>query len=895
MKQSLTFAALLFCGLIQVADAATYYVDALSGNDQWSGKRAASNATSNDGPWKSIAKVNASNFVAGDSILFKCGATWREQLNVYASGVAGKPITFGRYGQCTTTNLPTISGADLVTTWNALPYAGAIYVASAPFEVRQVFVDGKYMRLARYPNKGVLPAQPGSNFSRAQAVVSVNDAARCPAPQAPCRIAGLSDGALPARPASDFIGARVHVRSSQFAFEYRSTASFSAATRTLGFDAPTFYDFTAGHGYYLDNKLWMLDQPGEWFHDKAAGKLYLWLPNGDAPTAHVVEATRAGRSGLVVYDATNVVVRSLRFRQAEVGVDLTNDSNWLLDGVEISDSAKNAIEAPGSQAIRIERAKIARSALQGIWADDARDLSVRASSIADSGMVGSPHESIYAAIFCPRCDGAQIVDNTITNSAYIGIWHGNNNLVSGNYVKDSCLLLNDCGAIYTGNNDGSFNMSRVVNNVLVGSLGNTDGLPGEGWSTYGVYLDDYGNNVEVNGNTIVDADFGMVIHAGFNNLLKNNTVYRMRKGALFMLEDRAAPSMVNNQVSGNLFYPMGNERSIVAATMHTSIDFGQYQLNRYAPDSVHGLAREGFWGGQWAPDTDYTLLQWQRIKGRDTTSTGFDLFGAAPYRLLSKSAVNLIADGGFTQGAPVWNSYGAGAQTTYRATCVDGGCLRFRNGTVGTGALLSHNFALRKDKHYLVAFEMRAERENTSANLVVRQGGPNNYDALGLNRPISAGTAWRSYSFVFEATGTTPLAGESGARIDFEVGPGEAIEVDNVRVQEVTLQANDPSDDSMILFNSGATTKLMNCPFTGANAAKCTQFVDFRDGTNVVFPVALPAKSSKIILWASNPFKDSDLDNVADSDDLCPATPRESVTNVDEQGCAFEQRYFSAG
>ncbi len=46
--------------------AATYYVDATSGQDNNEGL---SDAT----PWKTIAKVNASRFAPGDQILFKRG------------------------------------------------------------------------------------------------------------------------------------------------------------------------------------------------------------------------------------------------------------------------------------------------------------------------------------------------------------------------------------------------------------------------------------------------------------------------------------------------------------------------------------------------------------------------------------------------------------------------------------------------------------------------------------------------------------------------------------------------------------------------------------------------------------------------------------------------------
>jgi hypothetical protein len=70
--------------------------------------------------YQHIAEVNALTYAAGDQILFKRGATWREQLTVPTSGSAGTPIVIGAYG--TGVN-PIISGADVLTGWAAIESA----------------------------------------------------------------------------------------------------------------------------------------------------------------------------------------------------------------------------------------------------------------------------------------------------------------------------------------------------------------------------------------------------------------------------------------------------------------------------------------------------------------------------------------------------------------------------------------------------------------------------------------------------------------------------------------------------------------------------------------------------------------------------------------------------
>ena len=62
-------ALLVFLSAFVIASpclAATYYVDATNGNDE-------NNGTSQSSPWKTIAKVNSSNFNPGAQILFKGG------------------------------------------------------------------------------------------------------------------------------------------------------------------------------------------------------------------------------------------------------------------------------------------------------------------------------------------------------------------------------------------------------------------------------------------------------------------------------------------------------------------------------------------------------------------------------------------------------------------------------------------------------------------------------------------------------------------------------------------------------------------------------------------------------------------------------------------------------
>jgi hypothetical protein len=68
---------------------AIYYVDTASaGGDGTTQALSGDNAA-----FATIAEVNGASFSAGDSVLFKRGCTWREQLTVPSSGSDGSPMS----------------------------------------------------------------------------------------------------------------------------------------------------------------------------------------------------------------------------------------------------------------------------------------------------------------------------------------------------------------------------------------------------------------------------------------------------------------------------------------------------------------------------------------------------------------------------------------------------------------------------------------------------------------------------------------------------------------------------------------------------------------------------------------------------------------------------------
>lgn len=86
--------------------ANTYYVSA-AGLDSNSGQSTLL-------PWLTVAKVNGSTFLPGDTVLFRRGDSWAETLTPPSSGTIGNPITFGAYGTGAAPLLNRVGGSVVV-------------------------------------------------------------------------------------------------------------------------------------------------------------------------------------------------------------------------------------------------------------------------------------------------------------------------------------------------------------------------------------------------------------------------------------------------------------------------------------------------------------------------------------------------------------------------------------------------------------------------------------------------------------------------------------------------------------------------------------------------------------------------------------------------------------
>ncbi|MDO8577771.1 MAG: right-handed parallel beta-helix repeat-containing protein [Dehalococcoidales bacterium] len=824
MGQVIALILLLLFTTLNPACAQSYYVDATSGNDSWLG-------TSVTGPWRTLDKVNKSTFLPGDIVYFKCGEIWREPLLVPSSGANSKPITLTGYGSCSPTIKPEINAADIIGNWSL--YSGNIYVANVGFEVKQLFVDGRYLRLSQYPNHD--SPYKGYLYITADSVprqdVNGNTAHL-----------DLTDTSLNSIRDKDMLGAGIHIKTINWRIEDKQISAFDPANYRLSWETSTGYPIKKGYGYYLDNKLWMLDQPGEWYYDKSLGKVYAWLPDGSNPSLHRMEASRYD-FGIRVLTKNYVVVNGLRVRYAAGDGIAFSASQWFTaKNLEILDSGQDGISIVNQSRGWVDGNIVKNSVREGIDVRNSDNVSVIWNRVENSGTVGSPKYS-YAAIDTSSSFNAQINNNTIINAGYIGIHFTKQSTIRNNVIENTCLVLDDCAAIYTNNakDPDPPNNSEVSENIIINSVGNTDGRPYivGGTLAAGIYLDALANGVTVTDNVILNTDRGIYLNSASNNIIRGNTLYGNRL-AQIKIDEYVSPNVLRgNTITGNVLFPLNANAPISLRGLYSNINFGYFDYNTYSSLYSEKVIEETYKPG-WPADQTYlanfyTLADWQKVKGMELNGS-FQPFAILPYKLTPVTSANIIANSTFGTNISPWSkwSYDSAASISWRANCgANGGCLQFTSSQASSSLCNSNTFSLQQGKTYMLEFKLAASAPNQGAWVILRRNGPT-YESAGFQKYITSGTEWQTYSFEFKATATLT----NMARLDFNLpAGGQTIYIDDVVVKEIVVKTHSTFDTDGSFWskysadNLATMSALPNCSVYG----DCLKFTSSPQYRSVAF------------------------------------------------------------
>jgi parallel beta-helix repeat protein len=510
------------------------------------------------------------NIANGSTVSLLCGRTYQGTLNL-----SGKTnVTVDTAGTC---GKAVITPGQAITGWTQ--YQGNVYSAPITFDAAQVVVDGQPGSMAHWP-------------SRSQTWVTAS--------------ATTPTSLSYAMPNADLIGAKLVFKAYDWAIERRNITAWSNGVMTVADPGnPSFggYPLGGAASFYVEGKLWMLDEPGEWV--VSGGRLYVWAADGKSPEGRVWASPDS--HAIEASNSSGVTVNNVRLFGAANGINGSSAANLKVTNTEIANSSENGIVNTGGSGLIVDASTIRNSRHDAIivkWGGG--NESITGSTIDSSGVLGMPTNA-RGAIDLTMGSGATVSGNRITNSGYIGIRFFRNAAVSNNIVDAACQVLSDCGAMYVAAPDKLPLNTRITNNTI----SNTSPAQRLSW---GLQMDDHANGVTVSGNTFTGNANGMMIFDGFGNTISGNKFAASTQAHIQMAEDGTVASVRNNAVTGNSFVTRNAEETyrvssdIGAASV---AQFASYNNNTYASSSNIFANFNG---------TAANFAQWKNSTGQDAAS-----------------------------------------------------------------------------------------------------------------------------------------------------------------------------------------------------------------------------------------------------------------------------------
>ena len=277
---------IVVCLLIASSTNAKNYYLSAQGNDNNVG-------TSQKKAWQSVDVLKLLELKAGDSILFRCGDTFIGEIVVRQSGKAGKPIVFSAYGKG---DLPILSGA--IQLKNAQTIALQHQVFAVNQKVLKLYVNDQKQTLARTPNTGYFTTGEGIDKIGFQSTLT--------------------------EPDGYWVGASLGMRTVDWIFEHRTIAAYEDGK--LKFTKPSIYKLAKGYGYFLEDKLELMDTIGEWYSSDKS----LQIISNENLNHQKVEGVIMQNGIVLSAGVKNIVINSLQIEKyAANGIWAQKESEYI--------------------------------------------------------------------------------------------------------------------------------------------------------------------------------------------------------------------------------------------------------------------------------------------------------------------------------------------------------------------------------------------------------------------------------------------------------------------------------------------------------------------------------------------------------------------------------------
>ncbi|NCO40126.1 MAG: hypothetical protein GW892_15600 [Armatimonadetes bacterium] len=552
-------------GTVHAQQPLSFYV-ATDGNDAWSGTLAAANAGKTDGPFATLTrardavralKATAPLPAGGVTVMVRAGTYEQQQTFELTAADSGTPeapviyraaageevrLTGGRavpadaFGPVADAAVvarldPAARGHVLQADLAAL---GIAELGQFPTRYRgaptapELFFNDQRMALAHWPNEGWTT------------IASIVDSGSRPRDGDNAGKPGIFEYAGD-RPARWNAEAGVWLQGYWCYDWYAETIkvkSIDPAKRQIALAEPHLYGVKQGNPsprrYRALNLLEELDQPGEYYIDRAGKRLYLWPPSELAGARLVLSTLTTPVVALT--EAANVVVRGFVVEAClGDGLQVTGGTGDLMLACQVRNTRELGIRVTGGSAHRVEACDLHDTGTGGLVLSggDRKTLTPAGQEAVNNHIWDySRLQLTYANALMLAGVGNRAAHNLIHNAPHqaIGV-AGNDHVFEYNVIHHICTETDDCGAYYKGRNPS------CRGNVVRYNFWHNIGSP-MGHGNAAVYFDDGDGGDTVFGNVFFRCgepgrgSFGTVFSHGGHDLLAENNVFVECKRAL---------------------------------------------------------------------------------------------------------------------------------------------------------------------------------------------------------------------------------------------------------------------------------------------------------------------------------------------------------------------------
>jgi parallel beta-helix repeat protein len=526
---------------------------------------------------KNLSKII---FEDNDIVNIACDSVWYEKLHINVSKEVKKYILIRPDKKTCNNSRPEISGLNVAYANN---FNSTLYFMDGNKKIIAVFDgDKKNISEVRVPALKLLQISQQDAISYGVA----GNRAQFSIKKLTEEFSGM-----------DFSGSKIVAKTEDWKVEERTVVEYDPIHGTLILDAPFHYVPRVGVEIYFKGLPWMLDWSKGWVIEKNADGSQLLHLSPDLAKDQPIIYYSTNEPNITINGAAKISGIKSTF-SGDVG--LLSESKFL----EITDSEfyKNntdGVRIKNLGSVHIRDSVFSQSGRDAIRVTGGEFVEVIRNSISNTGNVGEITDTV-AAINVEGVPSSHIEENIINDSGYSGIRIRYHAYVKNNVIINSCLWLDDCGAIYSWNRTTPELSSNSVleNNKISGVFGREESRrlrTKHRKIAAGIYLDEKTNGFFVINNDISNVSQGIFMGGSTNNFVHKNKFYDYEDCGVCVYESREkkGEKYVSSIVVNDNYF--GKSAGAVLSTHGAVDDILQpiFIRNKSQDDAVHWHRRKG--------------------------------------------------------------------------------------------------------------------------------------------------------------------------------------------------------------------------------------------------------------------------------------------------------------